>query len=312
MDNTKSLYKLNIYIYCFFNLLQIISLFIIMNIDLNKLKYYVLSIGDKNKEDHVKECLNKSEIKFVNPILGIDKRQSGATGFSRIIDLSIKEQKNKFKPFIILEDDISIFNWENNIIIPENSDLVYLGASRAGMYKEKHCYNVFTSEVENFPNLLRIYNMCSTHAILVCNIKGAMLIQKCVTEDYYKKRGWDMSLAHMQPHYNVYALKKPIFYQDIEYGGQQYNTKIVLENINDIKLINSQFFNTTNYSFITNVDVNNINDKNVICQNVKNDEKKISINDKKNLSINDKKQLSIFMVFLFFCSFHYIQIKMKQ
>ena len=268
-----------------------------MEINLNNLKYYILSIGNREKESHLMGILNNLDIKFVNPVMGIDKRQSGATGFCRIIDLAIKEQIQKFKPFVILEDDISISEWEDNIIVPENSDLIYLGVSKAGMKDTKHCYNVFTSEVEGFSDLLKIYNMCSTHAILVCNLKGAMLIQKCVTEDYYRKRGWDMSLAHMQPHYNIYALKEPIFYQDIKYGGQEYNTKIVLENINDIKTINYDFLNTTNYSFITNVDINNVNDENIIYQN----KKPIS-----RLKKNDNKT-KIFIIIISFCLFYYIQ-----
>ena len=40
--------------------------------------------------------------------------------------------------------------------IPQNTDLLYLGVSKAGMQKEKHCYEVYTSEVDNFSNLLRI------------------------------------------------------------------------------------------------------------------------------------------------------------
>ena len=133
--------------------------------------------------------------------------------------------------------------------------------------------------------------MCSTHAILVCNIKGAMLIQKCVTEDYYRKRGWDMSLSHMQPHYNIYALKKPLFYQDKKYGGQEENTKIILKNVNDIKTIKEEFFNTSNYSFITNIDINNINNENVIFQGKK---------EENLIKKNEKKYTKILMISMFF------------
>lgn len=263
-----------------------------MDINLNKLKYYVLSVGNKEKENHITDSLKNLDIKFVKPILGINKKQSGATGFCRIIDLAIKEQDNHFKPFVILEDDISIFKWEDNIRIPQNTDLLYLGVSKAGMYKEKHCYEVYTSKVDNFSNLLRIYNMCSTHAILVCNVKGALILQKCVTEDYFKKRGWDMTLAHIQPYYNIYSLKTPIFFQDKMYGGQEDNTKIILENDNDVKLMNKEFYNTQNYSFITNVNIDNINDTNVIFRN----ENKIS----KNINLQQKnKYFPLLMVIIF-------------
>ena len=136
--------------------------------------------------------------------------------------------------------------------------------------------------------------MCSTHAILVCNIKGALILQKCVTEDYFKKRGWDMTLAHIQPYYNIYALKTPIFFQDKMYGGQEDNTKIILKNDNDIKLMNKEFYNTQNYSFITNVNIDNINDTKVIFRN----ENKIS----KNINLQQtNKYFSLLMgiIFLF-------------
>ena len=48
-------------------------------------------------------------IKEINPVLtstGISKEQSGSTGFSRMLDRAITDQKSdKFIPFILFEDD---------------------------------------------------------------------------------------------------------------------------------------------------------------------------------------------------------------
>lgn len=40
----------------------------LMDINLNNLKYYILSIGNTYKEKHLKNILNNLDIKFVKPV----------------------------------------------------------------------------------------------------------------------------------------------------------------------------------------------------------------------------------------------------
>ena len=50
-------------------------------------------------------------------------------------------------------------------------------------------------------------------------------------ESFFTNIPWDIHTANMQPFYNVYALKNPLVYQDLEYGGQEsplYNGPAVI------------------------------------------------------------------------------------
>ena len=75
----------------------------------------------------------------LNP--SIRKAKSGATGFTRILDLACKNQiRNKpFQPFVIFEDDVKKYRaFPPNIVIPDNSDIFYIGLSQWGMTDQKN------------------------------------------------------------------------------------------------------------------------------------------------------------------------------
>lgn len=258
-----------------------------LKLEIKKMNCYILSIGNEIKETHIQDDFKGLNITFIKPVLKIHKRQSGATGFMRIIEMATKEnQTNNFKPFIILEDDVSkMGEMPEYIEVPNNIDLLYIGVSKAGMAKDTHCYQVYTSAVNGFSHLLRVYNMCSTHGIIVCSILGCLLIQKCVTEDYFNKRGWDISLTQSQPYYNVYALKEPLVYQDKLYGGQEDNTKIFLTNSYKAENMPLEYFNKTNYSVMTTIDM-------------KNKDKIIYEFPKENINIKKKRFSSFFIIIL--------------
>jgi hypothetical protein len=55
-----------------------------------------------------------------------------------------------------------------------------------------------------------------------------MALQKCFLEGYYTNQVWDILIAQLQPHYNMYALRVPLVYQCGELGGQEAPTKIEL------------------------------------------------------------------------------------
>ena len=66
----------------------------------------------------------------VNPITNMERIQSPATGFSRILDQScIHQDKNKpFQPFAILEDDVKKYrDFPSDIQIPDDADILYIG-----------------------------------------------------------------------------------------------------------------------------------------------------------------------------------------
>jgi hypothetical protein len=47
-------------------------------------------------------------------------------------------------------------------------------------------------------------------------------------EVWFSEKPWDVPLAFIQPYYHVYALRKPLVYQDSQYGGDEGCTRISL------------------------------------------------------------------------------------
>jgi hypothetical protein len=196
---------------------------------------------------------NLSEVNPISIDNGISRYQSGSSGFSRMLDLAVSQQDITlpFSPFILLEDDVKKYREiPDEIEIPDNSDLLYIGLSLWGMTNKPDGSNVDVchSKVKGYDELVRVYNMLSTHGFIVCSIRGLITLQKCLYEDFYRNRGWDMSLAHIQPHINAYAYKIPMVYQYEPMGGQEQSTKIEITIHKDIP---KEWINFTNMSYRT-------------------------------------------------------------
>ena len=214
-----------------------------MKINLSNCDFYYLTHRNPVRKNNIRSQFSKypeANLTEINPAAMTDlkKTQSGATGFSRMIDAGCQKQNRNegFKPFVCLEDDVSLkrsLDELKQVEIPDDADLLYLGLSRFGLTKVKmdngklkykaKSGKVCFSHVNK--DLVRIYNMLSTHAILVCSFYGALTFQKCLMEDFYRQRNYDWSIAQQQPYFNVYALRSPIFYQDSSVGGQEAATK---------------------------------------------------------------------------------------
>ena len=206
-----------------------------MIIDFNKIKFYYLTTGkNPDKEKHLEEIFKDYNLKklSVNKYLDKGKQQSACIGINKIIDLGLRDQKinQGFNPFIIIEDDVSIFDKiPNQIEIPDDTDFLYIGISKKGLVSNKNCglrNNIYADDINN--NLVRIYNMLGTHAIIICSAAAAAAYQRSNMENYFKTEAWDLYLCKLQSYYKFYALKKPILYQDKKYGGFEELTKFIL------------------------------------------------------------------------------------
>ena len=113
------------------------------------------------------------------------------------------------------------------IDVPIDADLLYIGISICGIVDStKNQWNKKPLHVTKITNdIYRVYNMLSSHGILVCSALGAILITRCVTEAFYKNIIWDAYLARTQHLYNVYALNTPIVYQDKHYNSNDATEK---------------------------------------------------------------------------------------
>ena len=234
-----------------------------MKIRLSETKFYFLTCNNQKRKTHILEEFKDCDLTEVNPVsikIGISKEQSGSTGFSRMMDIAtINQDRSKpFQPFMLIEDDIKKYReFPEEFEIPDNTDLLYTGLSSWAMTDAEAGSpgTVCCSDVDGFPDLVRVKNMLSTHGFMVCSVMGLLTLQKCMYEDFYKKRGYDMCLAHIQPYINAYALRKPLVYQYQPMGGQEVATKFEITNeskyIDFVRELPKDWVNTKNMTIMT-------------------------------------------------------------
>ena len=189
------------------------------------------------------------------------KNISGATCFSRILDLAcINQEKDApFEPFAIFEDDVKKNReFPSTIEIPDDADILYIGSSVWGMTfgTQSHLFSVCFKNVNK--DIIRVYNMLSLHGIIICSMRGLLAMQKCILEDLFKNRGYDISIAQMQPHINDYALKNPLVYQYGKICGQEKSTLTNGYFNKKDRPIPKMWVNTRNISVVTNYNKNGL------------------------------------------------------
>ena len=204
-----------------------------MIINTNDIKFYYLTkTEDSENSRHVEFILKDYKLKKILPYeIGISKQKSGSIGHARMIEAGLRGQNNSepFQPFVILEDDISFYReMPEKIDIPNDADLLYLGLSQLAMNSGEASDNIAAREIDE--NTYQIFNMLSGHSIMVCSALGAAAYQKAMIDGFYQDKIWDVFAAEMQMNYNVYALKKPIFIQDLKFNGREAATNFELDN----------------------------------------------------------------------------------
>ena len=113
-------------------------------------------------------------------------------------------------PLLILEDDVDV---EEGVMrveldIPDGADAIYVGTSHGDM-------NYNTNEVDGYPNLWKVEKVFATHAILFLTKRYAEAVIRVGKQFIYQhNKPFDVGCAYaVQPSFNVYAPKEPIFYQ---------------------------------------------------------------------------------------------------
>ena len=121
-------------------------------------------------------------------------------------------------PFILIEDDCLPLNFIDDVDIPDDADAVYLGISSWGRMNSHSGPCVQYDEVEGHDNLVRVYNMLSTHAILYLNPDYIDLCRRIAYQSYLIADHLDIGFADVQKYYDVYAFDNPMFYQTSSNG----------------------------------------------------------------------------------------------
>ena len=285
-----------------------------MKVNLKEAKYYFLTCNNETRRTHMLNEFKEFDITEVNPITGISKNMSGATGFSKIFDLAcMRQDRTKpFQPFIFFEDDIKKFREFPDVVeIPDDTDLMHMGLSSWGMTDAAEGVNGSTcfETVESYPDIVKINNMLALHGMIICSVRGLMALQKCMMEGYFKDIIWDIYTAQIQAHVHTYAFRIPLVYQYAPIGGQEVATKISIPSKEECKDIPfpSKWTNKTNISVITNyskqLEIKGVYHFN--CENIKDQTLKYIKDHKVKLNnifffqskvIHDKKQQNVFNI----------------
>jgi hypothetical protein len=192
------------------NLLKIPVVFINLDKEINKkqlMEKLLLGLGFKNikRIDAVSADFIDQNTKY--------HETSYATACSSSF---IKALESAHAPFLLLEDDIEINNFQSNIKIPRDADIVYLGGTRYGINGLKDSVGtdktMFYQKTKD-SNIVIPKGMLGGHAILILNENAR---EKMISE--IKKNIntiQDMTFARMQikKMCKFYAINPPLFYQ---------------------------------------------------------------------------------------------------
>ena len=156
---------------------------------------------------------------------------SQCLGHSKIIYQHLAS--NIFEPFLILEDDASIKNFMEEVTVPDNCDAIYLGISGpANNFNYYGCESDFICKTVG-SGIKRIWNMCSSHAILITSQRYAIAYLTSMIECAAKKWYYDIFAVRLFPFFNVYALEVPMYIQKASIGGNELATDITLSERKD-------------------------------------------------------------------------------
>jgi hypothetical protein len=219
-----------------------------MIVDIKNTTVYLVSPGTGKYKDRVLTVFSRlidagfSKIEFIKSLPGLN----GAASLTHTVLHIFKRELNNNTPFIILEDDCAFFNKYDQIEIPEDYDMLYLGVSKWAYTHpiETFYYMDFRPPViQNSPETVQSYDdtltklkgMTATHAILYNSrkfIKRFMEILEDINKHYdLSYLPHDLLFSALHSTHNVFALKKPMFYQDSTLGGQEDVTKLTFNGI---------------------------------------------------------------------------------
>jgi len=135
-----------------------------------------------------------------------------------IIGCGLSHQKllSEIKPnTLILEDDIgatpaAIASLTN---IPEEADAIYLGVSNHGYINKPMGVAGTVLAAQYDENYKRVFNMCSTHAILYLSQRYIDAAHGIITKCLEQGAPFDLGLAALHRYFHILTPNDPYFYQ---------------------------------------------------------------------------------------------------
>lgn len=211
-----------------------------MLLDIKSITVYIISPGTDNYRSKlitVFERIVDEGFKNVVFFKSVPNPNKTASLTNTVLEI-FKRELNNDKPFIVLEDDCAFFTKYDQIEIPDNTDMLYLGVSVWSypysietLYSGRRPNIVYNSinTVESYNNtLVKIKGMTGGHAILYISrdfIKTFIEKMSDISK-YIVDLPHDLLFSSLHKSFNVFGLKQPMFYQDVSLGGQEEVTKL--------------------------------------------------------------------------------------
>ena len=116
---------------------------------------------------------------------------------------------------LILEDDIGATeNAKTELSFPENTDAIYFGVSNHGYIRNQpYGYAGVVLASQETPELKRVLNMCSTHAILYLSTRYIKAVGEKIEECLKDGTPFDLGIASLHKDFNILTPNDPWFYQ---------------------------------------------------------------------------------------------------
>jgi len=192
-----------------------------MNLDLREIPVVYINMDkDVDKRERIENHIDRLGFKTKIRVPGV-VHQDGARAGCALAQYNALHEIDP--PFIILEDDATPFDYNPIISIPDDTDALYLGISSWGRMNSHSGpfvqWEYYFKEVDI--NLLRVYNMLGTHAILYLNSEYISVCEKIAYHQHNIDEHVDIGFTDIQKYYNVYAFNQPLFYQTSSNGTNQ-------------------------------------------------------------------------------------------
>jgi len=116
---------------------------------------------------------------------------------------------------LVLEDDVCSLSSDKTIwSVPEEADAIYFGISNHGYIRNSpygHKGVVLATQYNK--NYKRVFNMCSTHAILYISKTYIDAAKDIVLKSLKENIPFDVGLASIHRNFNILTPNSPLFFQ---------------------------------------------------------------------------------------------------
>jgi hypothetical protein len=211
-----------------------------MILDIKNTTVYLISPGENKYRDRVLTVFGRllnEGFKNITFFKSVPGPNNTASLTNTVLEIFKKELYNN-QPFFIIEDDCEFLTKYNNIELPDNWDVLYVGVSLWAyphsietLYTKPrpHIIHNSSNTVTSFnDSLVKIKSMTSTHAILYNSREFMRTFINKMNEisRNIDDLPHDLLFSTLHTSFNVFGLKNPMFYQDSKLGGQEDVTKL--------------------------------------------------------------------------------------